>query len=252
MSTTLQQRGRKSAEPSSPSPMISEISDLCDDVQLNMRRSVAGALKVGIRLLWLHRESGVIGAPGGFRTALEAIEDRVPRSTAYRWINAATAVLAGHQGATEPDDIKLPEPCTPAWDKLEKVLVDKTQGMSLRRLLIGSSDVSEESRFDTLISADEAGNKTAAAILDQVAAGKFTLVQAIRALGGATTKEKHRTDPVYLDLDGATGQPTGLFPKCLVTLANTFSRWDQLSEPARREVKASWKEVVSKLPKELR
>jgi len=89
-------------------------------------------------------------------------------------------------------------------------------------------------------------------IIEQVSAGKLTLVQAVRALGGKVTKEKHRTDPVYLDIDGRTGQPTGLFPKCLVTIANTFSRWENLDESARREVRAAWKEVVSKLPKDLR
>ncbi|MEO5715032.1 MAG: hypothetical protein ABIT37_16255, partial [Luteolibacter sp.] len=126
------------------------------------------------------------------------------------------------------------------------------QGTSLRRLLLGSAETSEESRLDTLITKDEEGDKHATEILELVATGKLTLVQAIRSLGGKITKEKLRTDPVYLDIDGKTGQPTGLFPKCLITIANTFSRWEKLDDSARREVKAAWKEVMTKLPKELR
>lgn len=240
----------KLAKPA-PSPILIEITDLCEEVATNMRRSIAGALKIGLRLMWLHDQAQE--TPGGFSAALETIEGHdVPRSTAYRWINAAAAVVARQQGVTDPDDINLPEPCTPAWEKLEKHLVETTKGMSLRRLLIGSADTSEGSRLDTLITRDEAGDKDATAILEQVEAGRLTLVQAIRALGGIKSKEKTRTDPVYLDLDGRTGQPTGLFPKCLITLANAFNQWDRLPEAARREVKASWKEVVSKLPKELR
>lgn len=239
------------------SPMILEITQLCDEVAQDMRRSVAGALKIGLRLIWLHHHVGEINSPGGFRAAIDAMEHRadgISRSTAYRWLNAASLVIAEHQGLTsaEAENIKIPEPCTPAWDKLEKVMVEKTQGMSLRRLLIGSATIGEESRFDTLITAEESGDKNATAILDQVAEGKLTLVQAIRALGGMKSKEKHRNDAVYLDLDGRTGQPTGLFPKCLITIANTFNKWDELDEAARKAVKASWKEVVSKLPKELR
>lgn len=236
-----------------PSPIITEITNLCDEVADNMRRSVAGALKIGLRLMWLHDQVGELSSAGGFRAALETLENRkLARSTAYRWINAAAGVIARHQGVKDADDIILPEPGTPAWVKLEKHLVDETKGMSLRRLLIGSANTGEESRLDTLITRDEAGDKDAAAILEQVAEGKLTLVQAIRALGGLQAKVKGRNDAVYLDLDGKTGQPTGLFPKCLVTIANTFNKWEELDEAARKSVKASWKEVISKLPKELR
>ncbi len=242
----------KLAKPA-PSPIIIEITELCEEVATGMRRSIAGALKIGLRLMWLHNQVALMDQPGGFRSALVAIEGHdVPRSTAYRWINAAAALIMKHQGVPDATDITLPEPCTPAWDKLEKILVEQTKGMSIRRLLIGSANKGEEDRLDNLITQDEAGDKNATAILEQVAEGKLTLVQAIRALGGMKSKEKTRTDPVYLDLDGRTGQPTGLFPKCLVTIANTFNRWDELDEAARKSVKASWKEVVSKLPKELR
>lgn len=238
-------------------PMIREISALCDQMIIDLRATTGGALHIGLRLLVLHRDTGDQITPGGFKAALAAISDRVPRSTAYRWINAASNVLAAHQGITDergdydPGDLKLAAPDTPGWTKLEKVLTDRAQGTSLRRLLLGSAEKSEESRFDDLMNRDEAGDKNATALLEEIAAGKLTLVQAIRALGGMGQKEKTRTDPVYLDLDGRTGQPRGLFPKSLITISNTFARWDSLDQPARKAVKAAWKECVSKLPKEL-
>ncbi len=246
-------------KPAAETPMILEIAGLCADVQAHVRIATERALRAGVRLLTLYRESGALAdSPGGFRAALAAIGDTVPRSTAYRWMNAAGIVLARHQEITnekdeyDPDELLLPGTDPAAWKQIDQILTEHSKGMSLRRLILGSADTSEDSRFDQLITREEAGDKNATEILELVSAGKLTLVQAIRSLGGKVNKEKHRTDPVYLDIDGKTGQPTGLFPKCLVTIANTFSRWDKLDEAARREVKASWKEVVSKLPKELR
>lgn len=242
-------------KPAEETPILRTLHELCDDVRENMQKSIASALRAGLILIHLHRTTGQLGAPGGFRAALDSLASpqyRIPPSTAYRWINAAAVVLAKHQGVEESEELTIPEPGTTAWVELEGVLVEHSKGMSLRRILLGSADTSEDSRLDQLISREEQGDKNATEILEQVAAGKLTLVQAVRALGGKVTKEKNRTDPVYLDIDGRTGQPTGLFPKCLVTIANTFSRWEQLDEAARREVKTTWKEVVSKLPKELR
>jgi hypothetical protein len=106
--------------------------------------------------------------------------------------------------------------------------------------------------MDSLITASESGDPNADAILDRVAKGELTLVQAIRALGGSITKDKERHDPVYLDIDGATGRLTGLFPKCVITLNNTFARWSELDESARAEAKKAWKALAANLPKDLR
>lgn len=255
---SLKKNSALKSAPKANTPMILEIAAICDEVQRQMRFTVERALHAGVRLLYLYRQTGEQDTAGGFRAALLAISSTVPRSSAYRWINAACVVLARHQGIMDekggydPQELTLPEPESPEWEEMDAVLTEHSKGVSLRRLMLGSTEKSEENRFDELISREEAGDKNATEILEQVSDGKLTLVQAVRALGGKVTKEKHRTDPVYLDIDGRTGQPTGLFPKCLVTIANTFSRWDHLDEAARREVKATWKEVVSKLPKELR
>ena len=241
------------------SPMFREIDELCTQVESTMRISIATALRIGLRLLYLHRTTGEDDTPGGFRAALARMTDRVPRSTAYRWLNACAAVIAKDQdllmpdGSFDPSEIKLPEPATPAWVKIEKTITDSTKGMSLRRLLIGSSATGDESRLDTLITASESGDPHATAMLEKVASGELTLVQAIRAAAGAAaTKEKERHDPVYLDIDGTTGRLKGLFPKCVITLSNTFARWNNLDEAARNEAKKAWKALVLSIPKELR
>jgi hypothetical protein len=242
-----------------PSPMLREIDALTDELVISLRTSVDLALRIGLRLLHLYRETGENEAPGGFKAALESMDKRVNRSTAYRWLNAATATIARHQeitaadGSFDPDEVTLPAPGTREWLALEKALTKAAQGTSLRRLLIGSAATGDESRMDELITRSEAGDPHAEAMLDKVAKGELTLVQAIRAAAGAkATKNKERRDPVYLDIDGATGQPIGLFPKCLVTLSNTFAHWEELDESARAEARKAWKALVSKLPDDLR
>lgn len=247
------------AAAASPSPMLREIDDLYAECEQHMRASISSALLIGMRLLWLHRQTGETDAPGGFRAALKSLSDRVAPSTAYRWLNAASNTIAKAQdilaedGSYDPAEIQLPEPGSKEWSHLEAAISASTKGMSLRRLLIGSSAISDESRLETLITQSEAGDPHATSMLDKVAAGELTLVQAIRAAAGAVaTKGKERQDPIYLDIDGTTGQPKGLFPKCMVTLANTFARWETLDEAARGAAKKSWKELVTHLPKELR
>jgi hypothetical protein len=257
MNTTIQKPARESA--ANVSPIIREIDALTDELVISLRTSVDLALRIGLRLLHLHRETGENDAPGGFRAALDHLDSRVPRSTAYRWINAATAVIArdqnilGTDGTFDPAEIALPNPGSKEWTAIEKSLSAHAAGTSMRRLIIGSAATGDESRMDELITRTEAGDPHAEAMLEKVAKGELTLVQAIRAAAGAAaTKNKERKDPVYLDLDGATGQPIGLFPRCLVTLSNTFAHWEDIDESARAEARKAWKALVSKLPDDLR
>ena len=237
------------------SPMIEEIIALSAESKMHLRRSCGCALRIGLRLLVIHKSVGDNDLPGGFRAAVDALYGHdVPRSTAYRWLNGAAAVLARHQGIEDGEVPALPtDPGTPEWADTEAILEAAANGMSIRRLTIGAPAAGDEARLDALIERTEAGDPHAEEMLDKVAKGELTLVQAIRAQAGATaTKEKSRKDPVYLDLSGTTGEPIGLFPKCLITLANTFDRWDRLDEDARRAAKSAWKATIAKLPKELR
>jgi hypothetical protein len=235
--------------------MINEIVTISLESATHLRHSCVSALRVGLRLICLHKKTGDSDAPGGFRAALDAIEGLdISRSTAYRWINAASLVLARAQGETDVTELRIPtERGSDEWTEAESILENAANGMSLRRLMLGSAATGDESRMHSLITDAEAGDPHAAAMLDKVAAGEITLVQAIRAAAGAkATKGKERHDPIYLDIDGHTGQLRGLFPKCLVTLANTFARWDSLDESARAEARKSWKALAVNLPKDLR
>ncbi len=232
--------------------IIKEINDITDETIKSMRMGCSGALRVGFRLLILHRETGDTEAPGGFRAALDALSSKIPPSTAYRWLNAASTQIARMQDVTDIGDMELPAFGTKEFSALEGELEKISKGMSIRRLTMGSVSPSDESRLDNLISLEESGDREAAKVLEAVSAGRMTLVQAIRAQAGATAKQKGRADAKYLYIDGATGKVRGLFVNSLVTISRAFAQWDDLEEPARNQVKLAWKETVAHLPKELR
>lgn len=237
-----------------PAPIIDEILVIADELTGHFKKGCFCALRIGLRLMVLHRATGETKTPGGFRAALDSLKGRkIAPATAYRWINAAANAVCMVAKAPTIEDLELPEIGTKDWQTLEGHIQKITEGFSLQRLLIGSSGKGDEHRLDTLLQHSEEGDKLAEEVLDQVAKGELTLVQAIRSLAGKkSTKEKHRKDPVYLDIDGKTGEPKGLFCKSIITVGNTFSRWDQLDPAARAKVKASWKELVANLPKDLR
>jgi hypothetical protein len=180
--------------------------------------------------------------------ALQLVD--LKRATAYRWMNAY-ASLAQRIGL---DPLALPSADdVSGWDQLDAALVAASTGLTLRRLLLGwAKDGSEEHRMEELTDRAESGDMEAEAALERVAAGEMTLVQAMRgAAGAAATKGKERRDPVYLDLDGRTGEVKGLMPKALITLQNAFARWEYLDQSARNKVRAAWLELVAHLPEDL-
>lgn len=261
MTTAIQKpdKSSKSREASAKdSPALRELDLLITELKDGMTTAVDRALRIGLHLISIYRQSG--GQDGGFKAAMERIEGhKIARSTAYRWINATGRFLARHQGIAdehggfEQDDLKIPAPGTKEFSAVEKAIGTYAATTSLRRLMLGSTATGEESRMDSLIDASEQGDTIADEILEKIAAGELTLVQAIRAKAGASaTKGKERHDPVYLDLDGESGECKGLFPKALITLNNTFSRWNDLDETARHKAKAAWKALVANLPKELK
>lgn len=261
MSHTLTQKpasrtpGKAAAE---ESPDLREFDQLCIELKENMANAVERALRIGLHLLVMHQTSGP--EDGGFKAALQRIEHhQFPRSTAYRWINATGRFVAQHQEVCEEngdyklEHLRIPKSGSAEFKSIEKAMASYAKTSSLRRLMLGSAATGEESRMDALITAAEQGDTIADEILDKVAKGELTLVQAIRARAGAAhTKGKERHDPVYLDVDGTTGEAKGLFVRSLITLSNTFDKWDTLDETARHKAKGAWKALVAKLPKELR
>jgi hypothetical protein len=265
--------------------MKTEITNLTEDAviketrahfeaaQAALRKGCEHALLTGLRLIWLHgntasqgarndrTSSHVLRSQKGFEAALTEIG--INKMTAYRWMNATRAACVRATLIFQDDDIagELPEPGTPAWERWDQQLKSIAQGMSLNRLMLGTSQAStEEHRYDELISADEEGRGRAADLLAGVASGKYTLVQAVRALGSqeaydrlrAEGGEKVRKDPVYLTMNGDTGKVGGLFVNSLVTLKNTFSHWDDTPPAARKKARELWLDVVAEMPADLR
>lgn len=235
--------------------LIEEARGFAAEATRHMQSACSAALMVGIRLMYIHQSSisnGGNGSAGsGFQQALGSLG--VARRTAYRWLNASAHVLARHFDLAEDQQYDLPKPGSAAWKKAEKVLTDAAAGMTLNRLQLGAGSQGETHRLDELITRAEDGDLAAEEALDKVEKGELTLVQAIRAAAGAAaTKGRARKEAVYLDLDGTNGRPRGLFFKSVVTLSNTFARWSEAPEPARRLAREAWRELVAHLPAELR
>jgi hypothetical protein len=236
-----------------------------------LRTGCAEALITGLHLIALHARTnsghgGVrsVHDDGGFTAALEEIG--IPKPTAYRWINAAAAGLKRACLIMDGEDLigELPELGMPRWESWEKGLREVADGMSLNRLLLGTTKVStDEHRYDELISADEEGRQRASELLQGVADGRYTLVQAVKALGSLETYdrlkaeggEKIRKDPVYVAID-EEGKVGGLVMKSLVTLMNAATsyqdRWDEVPNKAKVEIRTAWLEVQAKLPEEIK
>jgi hypothetical protein len=254
--------------------MVAQTAEHFSHAETAMRKSCEHALLAGLRLVWLHYNS--VEPKGGDRrsinvpcgTLIKGFESAIAKigmakTTAYRWMNATRAAALRSTLLFDDDDLAetLPAPGTPQWESWEKSLKTISQGMSLNRLMLGTSQAStEEHRYDELITADEEGRQRATDLLAGVSAGKYTLVAACKALGSQEAydklrsegAEKVRRDPVYLKMDGETGQIGGLFVTSLTTLRNTFQHWDDTPAPARKKARELWLEVVTSLPSDLK
>ena len=259
---------QKSTTPAASSdPLLTGAKHHFEAAGAALRKGCAEALITGLHLIALHARSNaghggvrLAGETSGFKSelAIIGIEER----TAYRWMNACRAAALRSTLLMEEDDIaeEMPTHGTIRWEQWENSFRKTAEGMSLNRLLLGTTKAStEEQRYDELISADEAGRAAAADLLAGVADGRYTLVQAIKALGSREAydklresgSEKLRKDPVYLDYDPIHKRPVGLIPKAFTTLHNGFQNWDSYDADARAEMRRQWLEVVKTAPREL-
>ncbi len=238
--------------------MIQEATDHVHGAEEAMRKGCEHALKAGMRLIVLHSGTNAQGSRNdlvthdmklGFESALKKIG--IQKRTAYRWMNATQAYAMQYLGIVAED---FPNPDEPEWQEMELAIQDQASKMSLRRLVIGCNTTnSEDQRQEMLIAMAEDGHEIADDVLDQIANGKMTLVQAIRAAAGAiATREKARKDPQYLTMDGRTGEIGGLYVKSLTTLTNAFEKWEDLPVPARSKARNLWLSLIAVLPGELR
>jgi hypothetical protein len=248
-----------------PDPLLAAAGRHYAAAAAALRQSCAEALLTGLHLIALHARSvstgGVrmAGSTGdGFTSALEQIG--IPERTAYRWMTACRNALARVTLVFPDEEPELPAHGTPAWENWEKHLRGLAEGMSLSRLMIGAAKASsEDHRYDELLSKSESGAGRSADLLAAVAEGKYTLVQAVKALGSQEAYdrlrsdggEKIRRDPVYLDYDPVAKCPVGLIPKAFVTLHNGFRNWDDYDPDARTAMRRQFLEVIKTAPREL-
>lgn len=221
----------------------------------------------GLWLCWLHRsEANFNGGDRrsisvshgdklkkGFPSALEQIGMTQP--TAYRWMCAAQKAVYRATLLMEGEDFReeLPEPGTSRWEQWENGIREVAERSTLKRLMYGSLKPStEEDRYDALLCAEEDGKTKAAELLIEIENGDCTLVQAVRALGGAeSTKGKERRDPVYLTYDGEKRTLGGLLPKAFVTLKNGCQQWETYTKAERAALRELWQIIRADLPDEL-
>lgn len=236
-----------------------------------LKKGCEHALIAGLHLKWLHKDLNVtngrnqysVGVSRETPTFYEAVAQiDIPRPTAYRWMNAAEAACLRATLIFPGDDFgaELPEPGMPRWDEWEKQVKGIAQGMSLNRLMLGAQQGGTEvARMDTLIHSEEEGSERAIALMTDVENGRYTLAQALKALGSqeaydqlrAAGGEKVRRDPVYLDYDVVNKCPVGLIPKSFTALQNGFKQWDDYDEDAREAVKVMFREMAKEMPSEL-
>lgn len=241
-------------EPGLTTAKRQELQSLAVDSVEGVRRTCSAALRIGLRVLALYRADA---SDRSFQSVLAMLgEWEIPRSTAQRWMNAAGNALSRIQGAADAAATVIPEwePGAAEWEAADAAVAEFASGMTLRRILLGGETVqsSDTNRLEELVDRAESGDPHAAEMLRKVEQGQLTLVQAMRAAAGAAaTKGKERTDPVYLDTDGHDGRLVGLFPKCIVTLKNTFACWHTLDESARKLARAEWKQLLIHLPPDL-
>lgn len=249
--------------------VVAETRQHAGEALAAMRKGCEHALLAGLRLIWLHRETNAQGQRNdlltrdskfGFKSACEEIG--IQERTAYRWMNATGNACLRATLIFEGDDLQagMPAPGTPRFESWEKSLKEIAQGMSLNRLMLGRpKNGTDTGRMDELLCGEEEGRTRAIELLEAVDTGKYTLAQAVKALGSqeaydrlrADGGEKIRKDPVYLSVDGRTGDIGGLVPRALKTLKNAWEKWDETPEPARKAVRRLWLEVVTTMPADL-
>lgn len=245
-----------------------------------LKNACANALEAGLHLLWLkqnlndddssspcvsrgtHGESGKFNGANkgtGFKSILAAVG--LKRATAYRWMNATqTALYRIGNGSyvSHPDDYPLPAPHTEERTEMEEEMRQLAKSMSLSRLQLGSGETGDVMRMEVITTKletaeDDAERTLYEEAMDNVEMGKWSLSDAMRALGSKESAElakERRSNVVYCDIDARSGNLTGLLPKALASLANGLRHWPDMPTPAKAKFREEWKTLVSQLPED--
>lgn len=178
----------------------------------------------------------------------------VSRRTLYRWANAYDTSLK-ILGMDHVPDFGSAE-----WDNHLTDLEGVAANMSISRLQLGApAEGSDIARLDTLQTATETaegGEEEAiyANALERVEKGEWTLIQAMRAVGGQKAKDvaaERRKDPLYIGIDDETKKPVGILPKAVSSLKTGFENWAAFDGESKRVFAALWKSVLEAAPDDL-
>lgn len=91
--------------------------------------------------------------------------------------------------------------------------------------------------------------------LERVEKGEWTLIQAMRAVGGQKAKDvaiERRKDPVYIGIDQETKKPVGILPKAVSSLKTGLENWEAFDGEAKRAFASLWKDVLNAIPTDLK
>lgn len=218
------------------------------NVRRDLTSACANALKAGALLNHI-RAAGNIPVSD----AIDRID--LNRSTAYRWMDAHTTACKILQLQAVPNALDNDFPAH--LDALDEI----AQGMSLSRLALGApAPSSDVARLDIL----QTGAETAETeqeeelykqAVENVESGKWTLIQAMRAVGGKAAMDvaiERRKDPVYIAIDEESKKPVGILPKALTSLKTGLQNWNVFDGESKRVFSQLLKDVLSELPPELK
>lgn len=210
----------------------------------------ANALKAGACIVSMASRAKV-----GVSGIISILDIEVSRRTLYRWANAYNTAckILGLDHVPAYGDAE--------WDAHLTDLDGVAANMSISRLQLGApADGSDIARLDTLQTAtetaeDDEEESIYANALERVEKGEWTLIQAMRAVGGQKAKDvaiERRKDPVYIGIDQETKKPVGILPKAVSSLKTGLENWEAFDGEAKRAFANLWKDVLNALPCDLK
>lgn len=209
----------------------------------------ANALKAGACIY-----SMAVRAKTSVSGIISILDVDVSRRTLYRWANAYDTSLK----ILGMDHV--PDFGTAEWDDHLTALEGVAANMSISRLQLGApAEGSDIARLDTLQTAtetaeDEQEESIYTTALENVESGKWTLIQAMRAVGGQKAKDvaaARRKDPLYIGIDDETKKPVGILPKAVSSLKTGFENWAAFDGESKRVFASLWKSVLDAAPADL-
>lgn len=238
------------AKQQSITTLHTELQQYVQAAKSNLVSACSNALKAGACVVALANTSGnTVGA-----TINEIDFGDVSRRTIYRWANAyntACKILALDH---------IPDRGLDEWDSHLTDLDGVAANMSISRLQLGApAEGSDIARLDTLqtgveTAADGREEELYTQAIENVESGKWTLIAALRAIGGqqaAAVAIERRKDPLYIGIDDETKKPVGILPKAVSSLKTGLENWDAFDGEAKRAFAALWKDVLNNIPADL-